>query len=697
MKFDNFKRNFATPDMKYAVYPIIHDKTEDMSCVDYYERCGFAGIVGNVNYTRKFPNDTEKWQGFEKGIRSYIDKGLHTWIYDEKGYPSGSAGGYVTESHPEFVAKGIYCYNYWNILNGPCQYRADIPLGDFWKAFLVPINGGEEIDITDTINENNVLYFDVPEGKFYLFIMCIRRLFDGTHASESFSEPRNYISLSDKKAVDAFIECTHEKYKERLSDEFGKGIVAMFTDEPSLISFSFRGGDFPILPWLESYPEGFKARFGYDFSSACISVVTGLGTNPIKKRCDFWDFIADTVAESYFGNIANWCHKNNLKFSGHMLEEERLQAHVFMYGSFYRCMKKFDWPGIDQLQTEAEFLMDHTGIPIARFISSFADISGENEVFTEFSDHCVKFRGEIAPPENYYLSVNWHLAMGVNNFTSYYTFKGFTEEMLREYNLYTARCGYLLRQGRRDSKVAVYYPEASMWAAYTPSTGSRAVDDSEEILALEDSFEKVSWALIDNQIDYDYIDSQILSDCDMADGSLFYRNRKYNAVIFPCTKVLEEKILEKAIHLSSKGIIVVFCDALPEISRETGEPLPLLQELTEQINEGKILFCNSTELKDKFATDTFRTIHNIVIKGKNSENILSHSRVTNDNERIVFLASMCDRSFEGEVYIPGEYAEIALADAKNGTINSVEVEKTKNGFKVNIKIEPNESIFIILK
>ena len=381
--FDKIAAGFRDPDRRYGVYQIIHGGAASPDLAEVFDRRGFAGIVGNIPYNWDFPHDEDGWRRTEEGFREYIRRGMRAWIYDEKGYPSGTAGGYVTESHPEFVAKGLYCYDYWRVIGGPSRYRADVPGDRLWKALLIPLgsgdtpNGGEPltdrdpIDVTDCLNENGVLYINVPSGRYWLFMMCVRRLFDGTHATESYSEPRNYISLSDKAAAEAFIACTHENYRRILGDEFGHGIPAMFTDEPSLISWNIRNGVFPILPWLDSYPADFEARYGYPMAYACAAVVIGKGRDVIKRRCDFWDFIADTVAEGYFGTIRAWCRKNGLKSSGHMLEEERLQAHIVNYGSFFRAARQFDWPGIDQLQTETGALMNEGSIPIARFLASF--------------------------------------------------------------------------------------------------------------------------------------------------------------------------------------------------------------------------------------------------------------------------------------------------------------------------------------
>ncbi|MBQ5972966.1 MAG: hypothetical protein IJL69_02100, partial [Oscillospiraceae bacterium] len=566
---ERLTENFRDPDRRYGVCQIIHTGVQDLSRAEYYDRRGFAGIVGNVDYGRRFPDDPEAWKRAEAGFREYVRRGMRTWIYDEKGYPSGTAGGYVTESHPELVAKGLYCYDYWRVISGPSEYRADVPGDRLWKAVLIPLggadtpNGGEPLpdaeplDVTDCLNGNGVLYLDVSPGRWRLFTMSVRRLFDGTHATESYSEPRNYVSLSDRRATEAFLACTHEKYREILGDEFGRGVCAMFTDEPSLISWNIRSGVFPILPWLDSYPEEFEKRFGYPFVRACVAVVFGTGKDVIPRRCDFWDFIADTVADGYFGPIRDWCRANGLKSSGHMLEEERLQSHIVNYGSFFRAARRFDWPGIDQLCTETAGLMNEEAIPIARFLASFADLNGEREVFTEFSDHSVRERGGIAPLSCYYDSVNWHFAMGVNNFTSYYSWDGIGDEECRAFNRYTARTGWLLRQGVRDSRAAVFYPEAAMWASYTPSTVPRAIDFSEATRKIDRAFARSLWALLKAQIDCDCIDRRILVESRLEGGKLVWGDRAYDALVLPCARVLEADALDRLLSANDAGVRVL--------------------------------------------------------------------------------------------------------------------------------------------
>lgn len=663
--------NFKNPNRNYAIYPIVHSSVSDKSLIETLDRRGFGGVVGNVQYTIDFPYNEDKWLATEEGVREYINRGMKVWIYDEKGYPSGTAGGYVTEEDPQYVAKGLYCYDYWRHIYGPCDYRADVPGDELWRAVIVPVNGGDPIDVTKCLNEKGVLYIKVPDGEYYLFMMSKRRLFDGTHATESYSEPRNYISLSDKEATQSFISCTHENYKKLLSDEFGKGIPAMFTDEPSLISWNIRTGVFPILPWLESYPEDFEKKYNYDFMLACVAVAFNMGENVIKRKCDFWDFIADSVADGYFGTIQEWCHKNNLKSSGHMMEEERLQAHVFAYGSFFRSMKKMDWPGIDQLNTRPQALMNTNIVPIARFVASFADINGEHEVFTEFSDHYERERGEIVGIDCYYHSLNWHLAMGVNNFTSYYRWSGLSDEEIQELNRYTARSGYLLRQGKRESTVAVYYPEASMWANYTPSVKLRGVDDSECILDIETTFNSVSWSLLKNQVDFDYIDCDILISSEIKNGELCYRDRTYKAIVLPCVSVIEDDALKKLIELADADIKVIFCGKKPEFSRATGKVLELSDEINEKISEDKMKFLSLEEFVKSFDETMPEKCRGIQLTG-NSEMLLSHSRKTSDGKYIVFVTNMDESEYHGKMTVNGDYKNVYILNPANGDISDRE-------------------------
>ena len=704
---------FEKPDRRYAIYPIRHQGIiGSAKQADELLEYGFAGIVGNLPYTEDFPDNREAWEQTEEAYRALIGKGMHTWIYDEKGYPSGTAGGAVIDENPDFIAEGLYCYEYWKTLTGPGAFRADVPGDHLVSALLLPLNGEDPVDVTHTQDERGTLRMKVPEGTYHLFMMSRRRLFDGTHAAESYSEPRNYICLSDEEATKAFIRLTYEKYAERLQDEFGKGVLAFFTDEPSLISWNIRQAVYPLVPWHHTYPEKFRERFGYPIELAVAAVVTKRGREMVKRRCDFWDFVADTVAEGYFGTIQDWCRAHQVKFSGHMLEEERLSAHVINYGSFYRSMSRMDWPGIDQLDSEPQMLMARDKLPIARLVASFADINGEHESFTEFSDHTSRMENKQIGLDWIIGSVNWHHALGVNNFTSYYNFDPFSTEQLQYLNRYTARLGYLLRRGKRDSQVALLYPEATIWAAYTPTVAERARDFSPETLRVENGFRDLSWELLERQIDYDYVDERLIQEGDIRDGKLCYRDRGYKAVVLPAVRVLSRKTMDKLEVLLMSGVGVVFAGGVPEIERESGETcdfalrmmkyrgqdnfyvsseatLPGMEKIP-ALPRSVVLAPTRLECVLTGAEGLAKIVDGEVISGS----ILSHMRVEG-NTRILFLTNMGGKPYEGTAAVCSA-ASVRMANPKDGSVTEVECVREGDVCRIPIQLKPYEGIGYII-
>ena len=713
------ENNFRKPDRRYAIYPIYHAGIiEGAENMEEILDAGYGGVVGNLPYTETFPNDEKAWTDTEKAFRDLAEAGLHTWIYDEKGYPSGTAGGAVIDENPEYIAEGLYCYEYWKTLSGPVKYRADVPGDRLYKALLLPLDGMDPIDVTASQDKRGTLHIDVPEGTYHLFMISIRRLFDGTHAAESYSEPRNYICLSDKEAVKSFIRITYDGYAKKLQDLFGSKILAFFTDEPSLIAWNIRYAVYPIVPWHKTFPEQFIKKYGYPIELAVTAVVTRRGRQVVKRRCDFWDFVADTVAEGYFGTIQDWCHSHGIKFSGHLLEEERLTAHVINYGSYFRSMSRMDWPGIDQLDSEPQYLMDHEKLPIARLAASFADLNGERESFTEFSDHTSRMENKQIGIEWVRASVNWHIAMGINNFTSYYNFHAFSQEQIKELNIYTARLGYLMRQGKRNSKVALLYPEATVWAAYTPTVVERARDFSAETLKVENAFRDISWELLERQIDFDYVDEKLIQEGKIKDGCLCYKDREYKSLVLPAVKVLSGKTMKKLELLLQNDIGICFCGAIPEMERETGEKCDFPMTMMEYRDSPYFYYGETANLsgKDRISA-LYREITlnpdklECVLTGAEgmakildgeviSDSILSHMRIDGDT-RILFLTNMGGKNYEGHIHM-FNVKHVEIANPMDGSIKHIEIQTKRKGInctecRIPVKLYPYQGIVFICK
>ena len=72
----------------------------------------------------------------------------------------------------------------------------------------------------------------------------------------------------DPKAVQRFVEVTHERYKERIGESFGGVVPAIFTDEPqfshkSTLGFAHAKEDV-TLPFTDDLCDTFRAAYGED-------------------------------------------------------------------------------------------------------------------------------------------------------------------------------------------------------------------------------------------------------------------------------------------------------------------------------------------------------------------------------------------------------------------------------------------------
>jgi hypothetical protein len=67
---------------------------------------GFGGFVGNVAFDG-YVDDETQWPAFLRGVRMAKASGMSLWLYDECGYPSGSARDLTLAGHPDWAARGL--------------------------------------------------------------------------------------------------------------------------------------------------------------------------------------------------------------------------------------------------------------------------------------------------------------------------------------------------------------------------------------------------------------------------------------------------------------------------------------------------------------------------------------------------------------------------------------------------------------
>ena len=198
---------FANPPASARMMPIWHHWSHDADdCrrgLDALERRGFGGFVGNANFDNGYLQSADNITNFVWLVGEARRRGMRVWIYDEPGYPSGTAGGLVTSNHPERVASG-YLISSTDVSAGATGTIA-LPPGRFVAAAAWPLKDGRIVasrrrDVTVKAGNANVVW-TTPVGseRWRMAAWSIGELYEGTHAAVNLSRRIPYINLLSRE------------------------------------------------------------------------------------------------------------------------------------------------------------------------------------------------------------------------------------------------------------------------------------------------------------------------------------------------------------------------------------------------------------------------------------------------------------------------------------------------------------------
>jgi len=461
---------------------------------------GMGGVVCNVA-PKDYLRSEESWRTLVAGVEYCRRQGLVVWIYDEEGYPSGGAGGLVLREHPEYEAQAL---TYDPTLAEP---------------------------------------------------FAVRAAYEFTHASNNYHAARRYINLIDDRAVRCFIETTHEAYRRRLGDRIGSTVRAFFTDEPSLITVNLGQipeaarqrvpvadpvdpelRPLPSVPWVYDLPERYRERYGADLMAERRSLFVGDTEADRAVRRRYWSLIADLVAERYFGAIQRWCASAGVASSGHNLWEEAIMHHPALYGNGLKALTRFDIPGLDELSSDPEAVLNGHWMTAA-LPASAAILTGARRVFTEVSDFSQKMSGAgPASLAQMQATAAWQAAFGVTEFTLYYNPGDRPEAESHAYGDFVGRLNAILKPAKPDPEVLLYYPIGSLWEEYRPvATPMNVESQTPRARAIVSSFNRLGQALTRSQVPFALVDDDFLEQATVRlnPARLEIAGHRFRALVLP--------------------------------------------------------------------------------------------------------------------------------------------------------------------
>lgn len=564
---------------------------------------GFGGIVTNVSF-HNYTLDSEEWAVFSFAADECERLGLRLWIYDEKGYPSGGAGGLTIEEDPDFEATAVVMVK--ETMGAGETKTIELPLGHqhfLWAAVyasdfdgnLIPDDAGDYpcLYTADCRYSTEAVTLKNPWPCPAVALTFVRkRLYEGTHSVHNVSEARRYIDVTNRDAVAAFLRNTYDKYTAAIPEHMTAGagnpcvpigqVEAVFTDEPSFMGCYINKGLFPptthdvydtemplypVLSYGRDVENAYATRFGRDLFPDFIHIFLGDTEKSNAIRYDYYTLMSDLYEQSFFSQISDWCARNKVSFSGHLLLEDDIRFHTVFEGNYFSLLRHMHYPGIDMLQSIPSVVRDYAFTP--KLISSVAHHNNRPHVMSEVSAHA---QGGKVTHDQMYASLCAQYALGVDIFTYYYGEKFMDPETYTRYNHALGRIDATMA-GKHKADVLLYYPIETFRRHHRPSDAQYGAYTYWEENCKE-ALDILMNMLLDYQIDFDFVDGHTLARMKSdGQGHLVGANGEtYSALILP---PMDETVEMKHIFddISDKIKVLRYRDVTEADPEELWEPL----------------------------------------------------------------------------------------------------------------------------
>lgn len=514
---------FYNPPVEYRAKPFWSwngelDKNELIRQVHVIKEMGFGGFFIHSRSGLITEYLGEEWFELVNAVADEGEKiGLETWLYDEDRWPSGSAGGRVTEEN-QFRMKSLKL--------------TEVPINNYIKSenavyeFIAKIDG-INVNCYKKLNRDgnietllNQMKNDCADGcgEWKILIFTIE-----TQAPSSKFNGNTYLDTMNIDATQKFIDITHNEYLKRCKNRIGKSIKGVFTDEP------YRGegmGDLVIkdeikscsIAWTDDVFDEFKKRYNYD----AVEFLPELFYRPLGKRLatvkhDYFDLTNALFLERFMKPINDWCEENDMLFTGHLLHEDSLINQAAPNGSLMRSYEYMGCPGIDILGVFNRCYW------APKQLSSVGRQLGKKWLLSELYG-CSGWELSF---KNFKAAGDWQVLFGINMrcpHLSWYTMEGMAK---RDYPVsilhqsawypyfslvedYFSRFGLFMSEGKTTCDVLVINPIESVWSQAYLGWANWIFSKSEEVDVLEEQYVKVFNLLTENHIDFDYVDEQLL-------------------------------------------------------------------------------------------------------------------------------------------------------------------------------------------
>ena len=487
-------------------------------------------------------------------------EGMLCWLYDEDRYSSGFAGGLVTKDvrfrsrHLVFTPWDEQGFETDRAAFDKAVEAGGKPKGYFLARYQVIIRDGvlssyERLDSASAGNFENVWYA-------YLEL----------EAESSWRNNQTYVNTLDRRAMERFVQVTHERYYKKLGKDFGGSIPAIFTDEPHFPRIGrLRFPEEKVrltFAYTDDFDDSFRNAYGISLLDRLPEVVWALPGGHMSPVCyQYHEHVTERFVSAYSDTIGQWCGRHGILFTGHVLEEDSLESQSGVVGEAMRFYRSMQLPGVDMLG-------DLRNYSTVKQASSAAHQYGREGVLSELygvTNWDFDFKGHK-------LQGDWQAALGVTVRVHHLTWVSMEGEAKRDYPAsigaqspwyreypliedHFARLNTALTRGRPHIRVGVIHPVESCWLQWGVQSQTQ-----DAIRSLDESFQNVVQWMLFGLVDFDFISESLFpSLCpEKAGAPLKVGQMNYETVLVPGCRTLRSTTLDRLEMFRKAGGRVIF-------------------------------------------------------------------------------------------------------------------------------------------
>ena len=593
------------------------DKEELEKQIAQMKENGIEGFFIHARSGLRTEYMSNEWFRMIETCLNKADKlGMQAWVYDENGWPSGTADGLVPALGAEHQQKSLK-YLIWNA-------EKELKDVNFETNNIVAIfkKKGNRFEMTDTIKTG-----------VYVFYYVVNRY---------------YIDVFNKETTKCFLKYTHEKYYDRYKERFGNSLKGFFTDE----------AQFQCFPWSFGFAEMFEKIYGYQLLPVLPLLFFNVdGYEAVRN--DYHKMVSRLFIDTFLKQMYDWCTEHNCQLTGHVMGENSLHTQMHATNGVMACYEYFHEPGMDHL-------LRRIGSPVQpRQVGSVAKQLNRKTITESFA----LCGWDISLNELKWIA-QWQYLNGVTSLCPHLQSYSLRGERKRDYppSLFTqlpwfryayadfadyfTTLGKLLDSGKDITPVLMIHPIHSAYILHKP-------DDSGELLKYSNAFDTIAISLNNEHVLHHYGDETLIERY----GSIKEKEEKvlfavgcceYQSVLLPDLLNLSVRTVSLLLEFAKKGGQIFAIGRLPEW--EEGRKSLHLDALCQQVK----VYGSVHEWKETYRTAAPIEIYNRKGHKTNSEIHLILKELDQE-KKLLYLVNNVKERQSVLVEIAGNY-EIGSRD-----------------------------------